>query len=125
MEGGPNFCSTIKNEIMEQVNWCLIQKTLLCPVSHSVSLPSPPGCYGNLGNITLNMMGCVSSRQRGDRRVVVPSPPQVKSVFTKDSPVWFKSICKRFDVNSVGYTGGRLLITQCPRCNHKCSSPND
>lgn len=34
---------------------------------------------------------CVSTLT-GDRRVVVPSPPQVKSVFTKDSPVWSKAL---------------------------------
>lgn len=132
MEGGPNFVPPfLKNEIMEQFNWCLIQKTLLCPVSHSVSLPSPPGCYGNLGLHHPERDGvCVSSRQQGDRRVVVPSPPQVKSVFTMDSPVWCKCIWKSnrvliwigFIEDLVGFKAQEGFDNTVPKCYSDASS---
>lgn len=46
--------------------------------------PSPPGCYGNLGNITPNKMGCVSKPVGGPESGLL-SPPQVKSNHCQDS----------------------------------------
>ncbi|KAG7224849.1 hypothetical protein INR49_028215 [Caranx melampygus] len=48
------------------------------PSNHNEDLKTQTGCYGNLGHedITPKTAGCVSPRRRGDRRAVVPSPPQ-------------------------------------------------
>lgn len=121
----------LKPKILERVNLCLVQKTLLCPVSHSLFLPSPPGCYGNLDNITPNTMGCVcvSTPSGGPESGCAFSPsgevsfhkgfPSVVLMLFLKSITWFRS---GFILLKMGFKSFDNTMSQ---CNRKCSFPSD
>lgn len=80
VEGDPNLVPPL-NKILQLVNWCLLQKYLLSAITHFFPLPSSPGCYGNLGTRASprKRWGVFLHADGGPS--LVPSPPQVKSVF--------------------------------------------